>query len=650
VIEPPVAEPGQRVIDGPIKQGSELRWRIERANGEPAVLVQLVPELADDESVRRRYVYEAQRLGALDVPCVAPTLAIGPEPDPRDPAAPPPWRLRVAPPGETLAAWLDRRAPAPAEEALALIARIADAVHQVHGAGAVLRDLEPRGIVLGQDDTVWLTDILLARVDILSTRTASSLMLESSPYVAPEHLRSTVVDHRADVFTLGAMLWHALSGEPPFEGGLFRKASMLPPLDEVADVSAGVAALVASCLADDPDARPESARDVAEVLRGRAHAGVVALERVVCQACGEPMRPGLRLCLRCGKEAVAFTHVGDDTPSDQRYEVVLKSANDEAEFLNKLREMFAVLGEGPPPELAFLTGDARMYSKEERETLIRLPVALFTDLGLDTANRIAARMREENFKIAVRRADIAARGQRRGRRLTIAAGVLGGAGLIGAVATGSGILGAVTLGTAGILFIAGKIIQSTYKKKTKRKSMARLRDAPAALPASDTLVARIAAPLGEDELAADVRERISELALLVQRLVDHRAAHRNDADLALVTEPIEPLVGLVEGEIAAIVGIDRDLAELDEGTIVRAIAASEARREPSDKRGELLAGLDRLRGLEDDRGRHMQRLLEASSLIRRTVELGLSIRDAGNVEETSDGELRLALAALEQEL
>jgi hypothetical protein len=648
VIDPPIAREGQRVVDGPDKVGNEHRWRVELPGGERAVLGQLLPEIAEQESVRRRYVNDAERVAALDAPAIAATLAIGPEPDPRKPGAVAPWRLRDDPDGERLSAWLARRAPAPVDEALALVASIADAVHGVHAAGGVLRDLEPRDVLIADGGAVWLVDIGLARVDILSTRTASSLMLESSPYSAPEHLRATVIDQRADVYTLGALLWHALTGEPPFDGGpqLFRSSASLPALTDVAPVGDALAGFVASCLADEPGSRPESARDVAEVLRGRAPSTGTALERVTCQACAAPMRPGLRLCLTCGKQAVQFEHLSTDIDPSQRFSVVLKKAKDDVEFLASLREFFETLGEGPPPELNFLTGDARMYSKEERERLTSLPVPLFTDLEFDAASRLAVRLREHGMTVGVEVSNKIERNRRHSKKVigASAVGVVAGA---TALVAGWFVSGGILLGASVIGGVYGLIRLGVNSPKKIKPPMAQLRGAPAALPASDPLVARIAALLDLEALTDDTREVIGELALLIQRLVDHRASLADDSEAAAIIEPVAPLVGLIEREVTAIAEIDTNLRDLDEGTLVRAIAASEARDESADMRGKLLTGLDRLRALEDARAAHLQRLLEASSLVRRTVELGMSTRDA---EADSDRGVAMALAALDHDL
>src|SRR5690606_33527589 len=118
----------------------------------------------------------------------------------------------------------------------------------------------------------------------------------------------------------------------------------------------------------------------------------------------------------------------------------------------------------------------------------------------------------------------------------------------------------------------------------------------------------------------------------VQRLVDHRAAAPGaQAELEMIADSLVPLVTLIERQVGRLREIDQDLASLDEGRLVRALSTSEARGESPEHREELLAGLDRLRNLEDARAATFHRLLEAEHLLRRAVELGLEVRD-GNAE------------------
>src|SRR4029079_3629880 len=152
------------------------------------------------------------------------------------------------PPGTSLDEVL-ARAPLPIDEAVELGARLAEAVQTFHAAGAVLRDLDPRSVVIGSDGLPWFTDVGHARLAILSSRTASSLLLESSPYMAPEALLETNVDARADVYSIGVVLWRALTGRVPFEASLLALRGTLPALADVcADVPPPLATLVARCL------------------------------------------------------------------------------------------------------------------------------------------------------------------------------------------------------------------------------------------------------------------------------------------------------------------------------------------------------------------------------------------------------------------
>jgi hypothetical protein len=117
------------------------------------------------------------------------------------------------------------------------------------------------------------------------------------------------------------------------------------------------------------------------------------------------------------------------------------------------------------------------------------------------------------------------------------------------------------------------------------------------------------------------------------------------AEIAALTEPVAPLVDVIEREVRAVAALDVELRTLDEGAMVRALAASEARAEPRERRAPLLAALDRLRALEEERCAHLARLLEASSLLRRAVELGLRV---GDPEALHARQIQMALAALEE--
>jgi hypothetical protein len=641
-LEAPRALEGQRVIDGPRRLRHEWAWTVELADGRRAVIAQLVDELAREPALRRRWVTDTERVAAWPAPRLAPTLAIGPPPDPRAADAAPPWRVRLDPAGPTLEDVL-ARAPLPIDEAAALVARLADAVQTFHAAGAVLRELDPRSVVVAEDGAIWFTDVGHARLAILSSRTASSLLLESSPYAAPEALLATVVDARADVYSLGVVLWRALTGRVPFEAQLVAVRGALPDLAALRpEVPGGLVGLVRRSLAVDPEQRPPTARDLADALRGDGGDRALVVARERCQACGAEMRVGLRLCLACGKQAVQFHRAAAGDPA--AWTIVLRKARDDARFLDGLRGFFATVAR-EVPRLNFVVGDARMYSKSELAKRHRVPATLVAQVTPETGAALALMLRRQGYQIETYAAGEHARKGRRIQRALIGGGVAAAVGL-GAAMAGATALAAVLLPVGGGVAIIAAMRRAAWRAANRRVALAELRATPAALPAADALVAQVAAALTAAQ-APDVRARLEELAILVQRLADAKAAMASGADAERLAAPVAPLVALATRTAGAIGAIDAQLATLDEGALVRALARSEARREAPGLRAELLAGLDTLRQLEDERARLFGRLLELTSLMRAAGALV----QRGRAQLTSgDADVAHALAALDGEL
>ncbi len=651
-----------KLLAGPVRQGSEQQWEVRLADGRLAVLGALLPELAREQSVRRRYVRDVERQRALVAaltndpgpkgPGIAAIVASGPDPDPRDPAPDPPWRLRIRPEGTTFDQWLIKRAPAPIDEVCALIADIADLLHRVHAHGVVLRDLHPRQIMCTEQQGPMLLDTGLSRVDVLSTRTAASLLLEGSPYASPEQLRHTTLDQRSDLFGLGVLLYRALTGVLPFGDGpaLLRQHTTPPPPRSLrAEIPAALERLVLTCLATEPTARPESAAAVASVLRGRGPLQVRDASRIDCQNCGAPLRLGQRLCMSCGREAVVFHHAENN--ADTSYSIDLVKATEDAAFGERLNTLLSAVSDGPVPSLNLLIGDRRMYSKAELKTRRALPLRLVSGLTHASAQALMARLDAQNFKVRLIHDQSTAMLPRRMKVGLGIAGAMCAAICIGIIAVAPPLVAViVTTVIACVFTIIGLAAYATHKKRSKQPQLGfvSLRKQPAALPASDPLVAKLAAQLTA-ETSPDVGEQVGEMALLIQRLVDHRATSSGEleAEFELVTEPVTPLVDLIVRRVQQLAQLDRELASLDEGTIVRALQASEARGEAQAKRHDLLVGLDRLRTLEEHRAATFHQLLEASTLLRRAVELGVSIRDPSSEHRR---QLALAQHTLESEL
>ena len=314
------------------------------------------------------------------------------------------------------------------------------------------------------------------------------------------------------------------------------------------------------------------------------------------------------------------------------------SLSEQAEPLRWLQSFIHDVSARPVLAPEFLIGSVHMYSEEEKQGRIRLPARLYGNLTQDTAVALEQMARTHGLRVRVVSPRAVARAG------TLLLGWLGLNLLVGALFQLVGIAGWWVLCATIPGLIA--LLAHLNNRIADRRALPRfrLRSAPAALPASDPLVARLAALLAHDP-PGDVRQVVGELALLVQRLVDHRSSFLGQThEIDALTAPIEPLVTAIEAHAIELARTSSELATLDEGAMVRALAASEARDDPPAVRTPILEGLDRLRVLEDRRAELFHRLLEAKSLLERTVRLGLQVHDPAREQER---QVALALATLQ---
>lgn len=148
-------------------------------------------------------------------------------------------------------------------EALAILRELADAFAHAHSRGFVHRDVKPENIIFDAQGYPVLTDFGIAKAVDSGTRvTATGVSVGTPRYISPEQARGRTVDARADLYSLGVILYEMLTGNPPYDGEeslavIFQHVT--EPIPRLPEAHARLQPLVDALMAKDPDDRPDSA-------------------------------------------------------------------------------------------------------------------------------------------------------------------------------------------------------------------------------------------------------------------------------------------------------------------------------------------------------------------------------------------------------
>ena len=199
--------------------------------------------------------------------------------------------------GEDLSKVLARRGTLPVEQAVDYVLEACEAVAEAHTLGVVHRDLKPANLFVargpGGRGSVKVLDFgvskRLTEGSQVGHLTNEGVALGSPGYMAPEQIESSRdVDARADIYSLGAILYRLTSGKNPYKGETVMSvlasmvATPLAPLTSVADVPAEFARIVEQCLAKEPGQRPPSVADLAkELARFGSRRAQASLEQIL---------------------------------------------------------------------------------------------------------------------------------------------------------------------------------------------------------------------------------------------------------------------------------------------------------------------------------------------------------------------------------
>jgi serine/threonine-protein kinase len=269
------------------------------------VALKVLPErFAQDPDRLSRFEREAQAVAALAHPNILVLYDVGTEQGV-------PYAVTELLEGETLRRHLARE-PLPWRKAVKLAAAVADGLAAAHAKGIVHRDIKPENLFLITDERVKILDFGLAKLEAdvpaadLEThpysphQTQTGAVLGTPAYMAPEQARGLPADARSDLFSLGCVLYETVSGRRPFTGqtNVELAAAILhddPPnlTGAGSKVPAELDRLIRHCLEKNPEARFQSARDLAFALRALVEGSDIARTPVAQPAPRRGRRKGI---------------------------------------------------------------------------------------------------------------------------------------------------------------------------------------------------------------------------------------------------------------------------------------------------------------------------------------------------------------------
>ena len=262
--------------------GEVYRARDPKLNRE--VAIKILPEaLAADPAALARFEREAQAVAALSHPNILSIFDFGVDRGT-------PYAVMELLEGQTLREQMGGES-LPPRKAVEYALQIAAGLAAAHARGITHRDLKPENVFVTRDGQVKILDFGLAKqrpasgegasVAVTGNETGPGTVLGTVGYMAPEQVRGQDVDHRADIFALGAVLYELLAGRRAFQGATPADTVSAMLKEDPPELTTSAAGLVPAaldrivrrCLEKNPDERFQSVRDVAFALEAMSGSG-----------------------------------------------------------------------------------------------------------------------------------------------------------------------------------------------------------------------------------------------------------------------------------------------------------------------------------------------------------------------------------------
>src|SRR5215468_3539201 len=227
--------------------------------GRPVAVKVIRADLAADPEFRARFRREVSVARSVSGLFTAPVIDA-------DADGPVPWLATEYVRGPSLADAVSQHGPLPAASVLALARGLAEGLDAIHAAGVVHRDLKPANVLLASDGP-RVIDFGISEAAEASVAAGANVMIGSPGYMSPEQVLGVDIGPASDIFSLGAVIAFAATGQGPFGAGshaalMYRLVNSPASVD---DVPGELRSVVGRCLAKNPDDRPTARELLAEV-------------------------------------------------------------------------------------------------------------------------------------------------------------------------------------------------------------------------------------------------------------------------------------------------------------------------------------------------------------------------------------------------
>ncbi len=251
---------GPYQLEARLGSGGMGRVYLGRSPGGRHVAIKVIrPDLAEDPDFRARFAREvaaARKVSGIFTASVVDADLDGPVP----------WLATSYVAGPSLSAMVASRGPMPTASVLALAAGLAEGLAAIHSSGVVHRDLKPANVLLAEDGP-RLIDFGISRSLEAVALTCTGMVVGSPGFMSPEQADGREVGPPSDIFSLGAVLAFAATGQGPFGEGttpalLYRVVCTQP---HTSGLPGEIRPVIERCLAKDPRSRPTAAQLLAEL-------------------------------------------------------------------------------------------------------------------------------------------------------------------------------------------------------------------------------------------------------------------------------------------------------------------------------------------------------------------------------------------------